>query len=317
MGAFRDVQTWSLTTVNKSADPGKERVTLTLRAGQGAKTRSGRSCSPKEISSPNGQRLILIVTDCSSPGWYDGTIARQLCQWTAHNMVTVLQMLPEYLWESSALAEAIQVTLCSSKPGAINSQLDIDFPWYLTDSSPIKCPPIPVVTLEPESLNAWAHMVAGAASAQVTGVYLPLEPIPTFKEKDYIGEQNVTPEDKWRRFRTTASPIARELAGYLAAAPLSLPIMRLVQAAMLPMSHQVHLAEVLRSGLIKRVASYELAESADDVQYDFVEGVRELLITTVLLSDTRTSFRCRIPACQQTQFGTTELPCIGTGSECR
>ncbi|NEC06480.1 hypothetical protein G3I26_14570, partial [Streptomyces sp. SID7909] len=54
------------------------------------------------------------------------------------------------------------------------------------------------------------------------------------------------------RFRSTASPAAGQLAVYLAAAPLYLPVMQLVQRTMLPHSGPSELAEVLLSGLLKR-----------------------------------------------------------------
>ncbi|NED15362.1 hypothetical protein G3I33_28295, partial [Streptomyces sp. SID9124] len=54
------------------------------------------------------------------------------------------------------------------------------------------------------------------------------------------------------RFRSTASPAAGQLAVYLAAAPLYLPVMQLVQRTMLPQSGPSELAEVLLSGLLKR-----------------------------------------------------------------
>ena len=61
-----------------------------------------------------------------------------------------------------------------------------------------------------------------------------------------------SPKERLDLFRSLASPQAFQLATYLAAAPLSLPVMRLVQRVMLPDSLQVHLAEFFLSGLIQR-----------------------------------------------------------------
>lgn len=57
------------------------------------------------------------------------------------------------------------------------------------------------------------------------------------------------------RFRSAASPAAGQLAVYLAAAPLYLPVMQLVQRTMLPNSGPSELAEVLLSGLLTRSRS--------------------------------------------------------------
>ena len=75
-----------------------------------------------------------------------------------------------------------------------------------------------------------------------------------------------------------ASPEAAELAGYLAAAPLTLPIMRLVQRAMLPRSGPEHLAEVFLSGLLTQAPGTDAVTDPDSVLYEFRDDVREQLL---------------------------------------
>ncbi len=96
----------------------------------------------------------------------------------------------------------------------------------------------------------------------------------------------VVDENKcFEQFRSFASPMAYQLACYLAAAPLRLPIMRLVQRMMLPQSEQVHLAEVFLSGLLKRVSTE--SPPADEIEYDFLSGsLRERFLDAGLLTDT-------------------------------
>jgi Tubulin like len=84
------------------------------------------------------------------------------------------------------------------------------------------------------------------------------------------------------RFRSDASPGGFELAGYLAATPLVLPVMRLVQRAMMPHAKPVHLAEVFLSGLLTPVD--DVTEPGGDPElrlYDFRPGVREVLLGTL------------------------------------
>jgi hypothetical protein len=67
-----------------------------------------------------------------------------------------------------------------------------------------------------------------------------------------LNSRDLTAEDRVQGFRVTASPIARKLAGLLAAAPMiSLPIVRLIQETLLRESQQVHVAEVFLGGLLK------------------------------------------------------------------
>jgi hypothetical protein len=80
----------------------------------------------------------------------------------------------------------------------------------------------------------------------------------------------------------TASPIARKLAGLLAAAPMiSLPIVRLIQETLLRESQQVHVAEVFLGGLLKPLSVVDLEVNPNDVLYGFMDGVRDLLIDSV------------------------------------
>lgn len=84
------------------------------------------------------------------------------------------------------------------------------------------------------------------------------------------------PADRVTRFRSGCSPDAFRLACRLAAAPLSLPVMRLVQQATMPHSGQTDLAELFVSGLIERRGG--LGPDPDETVYDFVPGVRGELL---------------------------------------
>ncbi|WP_416350920.1 SAV_2336 N-terminal domain-related protein [Rivularia sp. UHCC 0363] len=91
-GAFRDVRTWYLQTAGDS-----------LQLSAGRKSHNRRSRSPKELLDVSNRRLILVVSDCISPAWRSGRIKPLLDQWAGQTSVTVLQLLPESLWERSAL----------------------------------------------------------------------------------------------------------------------------------------------------------------------------------------------------------------------
>jgi tetratricopeptide (TPR) repeat protein len=73
------------------------------------------------------------------------------------------------------------------------------------------------------------------------------------------------------------------IAVLLAAAPLRLPIMRLIQKTLLPASEQVHLAEVFTSGLLQRDWNVEATANPDSIHYDFLPDVREVLLSLGLL----------------------------------
>ncbi|MDM8558017.1 formylglycine-generating enzyme family protein [Candidatus Parabeggiatoa sp. HSG14] len=90
-------------------------------------------------------------------------------------------------------------------------------------------------------------------------------------------------------FKASASPTTVKLASLLAAAPLRLPIMRLVQHTMLPESQQVHLAEFFLSGLLKRIDTNKDISDPDEMVYDFLSDddfdIRGKLLDAGLMPD--------------------------------
>ena len=110
------------------------------------------------------------------------------------------------------------------------------------------------------------------------------DPTPADNRESANKGRELTALDRVLTFRAAFSPTAYELARYLAAAPLSLPVMRLVQAAMLPDSRPTHLAEIFLGGLLRRVDTNE--KDADSPRYDFHPGVRDLLVAGLSRTDT-------------------------------
>ncbi len=100
-----------------------------------------------------------------------------------------------------------------------------------------------------------------------------------------------TPEQRVQRFRANTSLLAQELAGLLTSVPLSLSVIHLVQRSMLPQTRPIHLAEVFLSGLIERVNPDNTnpivdTNAPDEVQFQFRDGVRELLLDAVPVPET-------------------------------
>ena len=283
-GAFRNVQSWSFLT-----DPQSGQVHL--RVGLGPDILSGKDRHPHELIDPGGRRLILVVSDCLSPAWYNGQMADLLATWGQKGLVAIAQMLPERLWQRTALDHAVPVQLRSRAAGTPNARLHLELPWEWFDDKPPPGMPVPVVSLEPRFLTVWAQSIAGLKGVWIPGVMLPpangAAKSLTAVDED-TPDKPLSVEEQVKLFRATASPLAWRLAGYLAAAPLTLPVMRLVQRVMLPEARQVHLAEVFLSGLIKPEVDLDPAADPETLHYNFVEGVRDYLLSTVLISETVT-----------------------------
>ena len=278
-GAFRDVRTWVLFISEDSK--------VWLRSRTSSVSRQKKLHNPRELIDPNGRRLFVIISDCVSQAWRNGTITKALAAWASTSPMTIIQVLPEWLWERSALGVADSILLRSLAPGVPNQQLIMTALDLLDESDVVNKLKVPVVALEPESLKNWAWMVAGAGDVQTKGFLLTPD-----AEIFDIGDESIensqielSAKQRLQRFRLTASPMARKLAGLLAAAPVSLPVVRLIRQTMLPKSSQVHVAEVFLGGILKPLSPIDESVEADKIQYDFVDGVRDLLLDAVPLTE--------------------------------
>ena len=128
-------------------------------------------------------------------------------------------------------------------------------------------------------MGTWAKLVRYGASLVVPAVIFPLNARVLERAEGSTNTRATNPRDAIMSFRAVSSALAFRLAGLLSAAPLRLPVMRLVQRTLLPQSHQVHLAEVFLGGLIQAIGPVE-GTDPDFVDYDFLPGVRDLLLDT-------------------------------------
>ena len=251
-GAFRDIRTWELTLRQQA---------IVLRPSGGAGARS-----PRELIDRAGRRLFLIVTDGAARSWHDGSAIRTLADWGKTGPVAVLQPLPEQMWPRTGLPTA-PVLITAPVLGTCNSQLRVE-----RRRRRIPGISIPVLGIESDALHAWAHLVAGSASA----VRLAVTPITGGRQPPSSSADLNEPGIAVERFRASASPQAYQLAVCLSAVPLTLPIMRLVQHFAAPASPTSALAEVILGGLISHTG---------DGTYEFLPGIREALLRELRRSE--------------------------------
>jgi hypothetical protein len=294
LGGFRDVRLW---WVEKPAGS-----SVVLRSKPGSAPRS-----PRELVAPDGRRIILFATDCLSNGWRDEAFHPLLNELGRRQPVAILQMLPRTWWGRTALAQADPVFIGSKCPGTPNQALSHEpadplalalANSRLSDATrgPQRQVPIPILTSEPEFVAEWARLVCNGLKPSLPGFTFAIAPPPdsgpdnldsTVADNSTAGAATDNPptptaEQRWRRFTALASPTAMRLARLLAATHLRLPIVRLVQTALLPDSDQTHLAEVFLGGIVRRVSPPDVTDP-DRVQYAFHDGVAERLRTNTPL----------------------------------
>ncbi|MEU6813518.1 SAV_2336 N-terminal domain-related protein [Streptomyces sp. NPDC046860] len=266
LGAFADIRIAHLhtgpdgeATVSAGADPG-----------------GAPQHTVDRLSDPTGRRITLLVSDCAGPLWRSGRAHRLLHRLARIAPVAVLQPLPQRLWSRTRLPVTYAALTRGDTPGG--TALRVRTP----DGAPLVPPPgvlpVPVLPPEPVALGAWARLLAGAGAGPVPGavgwVRADQRPAPQAG-----GGRAPTPVERVSRFRSTASPAAGRLAVYLAAAPLCLPVMRLVQRTMLPGSGPAELAEVLLGGLVRRAGEDHGPDAGQ--WYEMEPAVREALLSTL------------------------------------
>jgi CheY-like chemotaxis protein len=281
-GIFRDVRVWGLIANDSEASDLPHRVQI--RRGIGATAKNQALRSPAELIDPSGRRLILVVSDCVSPQWRDGKLTKTLELWAKQGSMAIVQMLPKWLWKRTALGRASEVRLQGLNPGEFNQKLiakGVSLWDELEETRGVK---VPIFTLEPDRVATWAQMLSGKGNTWTAGYVFKLDPLPARQGKDLfnLDVDRSNPEQRVQAFRVTASPMARKLAGLLAAAPvISLPIVQLIQETLLKESQQVHVAEVFLGGLLKPLSEINPETNPNYVQYEFMDGVRELLADSV------------------------------------
>ncbi|MBM9503608.1 hypothetical protein ITX44_03495 [Streptomyces sp. KK5PA1] len=227
--------------------------------------------SAEQLSDPTGRRITLLVSDCAGPLWRSGQAHRLLHRLARHGPVAVLQPLPARLWNRTRLP--VSYGVLHRAEGLVPSS-PLRFSAGTAGATASAVPgalPVPVLPPTAQALGAWARLLAGTGATEVpaaVGWVRPDQPATHTAPR----RATVPAPALVGRFRSAASPAAAQLAVYLAAAPLFLPVMQLVQRTMLPDSGPAELAEVLLGGLVMR------AKSDDHRWYEFADGVRDVLL---------------------------------------
>ncbi|SHK77186.1 SAV_2336 N-terminal domain-related protein [Actinacidiphila paucisporea] len=236
--------------------------------------------SADQLIDPTGRRITLLVSDCAGPLWRSGQAHRLLHRLAGHGPVAVLQPLPARLWSRTRLPVSYGVLHRADGPLPASPLRFSAGAGGFTTPPAGDALPVPVLPPTAQALGAWARLLAGLGAGEVPAavgwVRSDQPPSPARPRR-----AAAPPNALVGRFRSAASPAAAQLAVYLSAAPLFLPVMQLVQRTMLPDSGPAELAEVLLSGLVVK------AEGNDHRWYEFAPGVRDVLLGPLGIDEAR------------------------------
>jgi tetratricopeptide (TPR) repeat protein len=278
-GAFRDVRFLRLDCSKSSL------ADLVLRPESG----QGRGHHWSDLVDPTGRRVVLVMTDAISRAWHEGAASELLFRWGRAMPTAVVHVLEQRLWRWGGLATR-RVRLSAPAPGTANKDLRVRVvePDLALDVGDPAAVPVPVLGLSAEWFSGWARLLTAPGSEWVETTATMVRPRP---DEPVVGTpeepaEQLTARTRVMRFRTQASVQAFHLAGLLAATPLSLPLIKLVQRVMLPGASLSALAEVVLGGLLKQVPATGSAPDPTRVAYEFHDGVREELLSGARRADT-------------------------------
>ncbi|WP_371580598.1 TIR-like protein FxsC [Streptomyces sp. NBC_01314] len=278
--------------------------------------KQGRLTAPRQLRSPDGRRLIVVVSDCAAPGWRDTAVWRQLRDWALLAPVALLNPLPAKLWRRTGL-DLPSTRVTATAPGSPNSRLLFPsplLPHESDDADEGDWLPVPVLSLSPHSLNHWSRTLMRAAPVGAAAVLVPsggrMERRPRQRSGGVAAEG----------FLRTASPPAARLAVLCSTFDrLSTRLLHLIRQELVPEATVADVAELLTSGLfalshddngvvvmsppdvIQRRLQRELAEHE-------VWRINRALSRHVASMD---SWGGRLPAVVSSSGGRVELPAAG------
>jgi formylglycine-generating enzyme required for sulfatase activity len=217
---------------------------------------------------PGGRTLLLFLSDTAGRHWWDGPMFAALAIWARSCPTAILQPLPMWHWNRTALAAVERVKVRNSSPAAANTAYAAEpLNSWEEPLPPGRNLPLPVLPLDRVALGTWSSMLMGNPAYATPGV--ALLPGPRIKQRlrQLLGDRDLSApvsapmplnaEDAsacWEAFQVMASPPAQQLLMVMATAPLlTLPVIRLLKAAKLPeVADSLPIAEVLTGGLVFR-----------------------------------------------------------------
>ncbi len=273
-GIFRDVRVWGMRQDDNNQ--------VYLRSPT-------RYCSPKELIDPQNRRLIMLVSDVTDDLWRNPQIPSILAEWTGSNPVVLLQMLPAWMWSRTALGASTPAKFRSLGSSILNPALMVEVKRLAKRRNLDLGINLPVITLEPERSKSWSRMLAGQSEGAIAGYVLRADLLAASSASS--SSQTITAQERVSNFNVNASPLAQQLAGLLAAAPIiTMPVVRLIQDTMLDKSTQLQVAEVFLGGLLKPLVKITLETDPEQVQYEFIDGVRSELLKSIPVPDSEKVF---------------------------
>jgi formylglycine-generating enzyme required for sulfatase activity len=236
--------------------------------------------------------LLLLLSDAAGPHWWEGGEGRlfaALERWCRRCPLTILQLLPPWQWDRTALSVGERVALRNGEPAAANRAYGAERLDWWDDEAPLeRAAVVPVIPLDRASLAPWSAVVMGEAGHACGGVALPGLARCAERLAERLAEEPPrAPEERWARFCASATPQAQRLLMVLATAPvLTLPVIGLLKEAKVHgTSSPLPVAEALMSGMVQPLPDQEDVKDPDLLQFRLDPEVAALLVERLTEAD--------------------------------
>ncbi|MFF8939196.1 SAV_2336 N-terminal domain-related protein [Streptomyces paradoxus] len=272
-GAFRTVRVHGLDTRSQRAP----RISSHPYIGDD----QGAAPTVNATDAAAGSTLVLVMSDGVGTAWQDGRMHTVLARLTRHGPTAVMHTLPEPLRDNSGIHGRLwQVT--TRRAGAANHTWQIRDPVLPPELAPFDGLPVPVLEPSAPVVEAWARLVGSAGASERLRLLAP--PAPPVPAAPWLDSQDAGYDVL--RFRAAATPEAYRLAAHVAAvAPVTVPVMRLIQEVLGDHANTSHLAEVFLGGLMRRTDTGGDRTHPEHRVFDFPEDTRRILLSTVPASE--------------------------------
>ncbi|MEU2133804.1 SAV_2336 N-terminal domain-related protein [Streptomyces sp. NPDC018352] len=266
-GAFRDVRLYGLDT--RGADPSLRTSPYRHRS---------RLLSPKTLCDPSGNTLVLVVSDGVGAAWRNGGMRQVMDRWGRRGPTAIVHALPTRLWAGTGIGARRWQVVTHRRGGPTHA-------WHVTDPDlpsdlvRFDSVPVPVLATDPGAIAEWALVIASPGGSALLPLWDSSRPSSGRPVADTRGSDAA---EAVLRFREAASAEAYRLAAHVAAvAPVTPPVMRLVQAALGPPTDPGHLMEVFLGGLMYEVDAADPEWLPHHRRFDFAGDARRVLLSAV------------------------------------
>jgi hypothetical protein len=211
--------------------------------------------NPAEEVDRSGRRLVLVITDGLGPAWRGDLVGPVLANLGRAMPVSVIHLLPQWMWERSGIALHRARLRTSSEPRP-NRFWEVELPDSWLEPDPKQAFPqgavaVPVLELDPRWLGWWAQLMIGGHRTPVNAKVLVSTDKPGPRVTTLESPANKSPRQRITEFRSVASPAAQHLAQLLAPLPVDLSIIKLIVEQFLPGSGLEVISELLSSGILR------------------------------------------------------------------